>query len=74
MDLPKERKKERKIHGDKLPISHRFEEEEEGTDVASDVLVVKVEVEDPATPGPLKRNDPGTVTIPQYWFNKLETK
>jgi len=35
-----------------------FEEEEEGTGVASDV--VKVEGEDPATPGPLKRNDPGT--------------
>jgi len=46
-----------------------FEEEEEGTGVASDV--VKVEGEDPATPGPLPlRNDPGTVTIPQYWFNK----
>ena len=29
------------------------EEEEEGTGVASDVLVVKVEGEDPATPGPL---------------------
>jgi len=35
------------------------------TGVASDV-VVKVEGEDPATPGPLKRNDSGTVTIPQY--------
>jgi len=46
-----------------------FEEEEEGTGVASDV--VKVEGEDPATPGPLPlRNDPGTVTIPQYRFNK----
>ena len=40
-----------------------FEEEEEGTGVASDV--VKVEGEDPATPGPLPlRNDPGTVMIP----------
>jgi len=46
-----------------------FEEEEEGTGVASDVVMV--EGEDPATPGPLSlRNDPGTVTIPQYWFNK----
>ena len=46
-----------------------FEEEEEGTGVASDV--VKVQGEDPATPGPLPlRNDPGTVTIPQYRFNK----
>ena len=45
-----------------------FEEEEEGTGVASDV--VKVEGEDPATPGPLPlRNDPGTVMIPQYRFN-----
>jgi len=47
-----------------------FEEEEEGTGVASDV--VKVEGEDPATPGPLKRNDPGTVKIPQYQFNKTK--
>ena len=31
-----------------------FEEEEEGTDVASDVLVVKVEGEDPDTPGYLR--------------------
>ena len=46
-----------------------FEEEEEGTGVVSDV--VKVQGEDPATPGPLPlRNDPGTVTISQYWFNK----
>ena len=46
-----------------------FEEEEEGTGVASDV--VKVQGEDPAPPGPLPlRNDPGTVTIPQYRFNK----
>jgi len=46
-----------------------FEEEKEGTGVASDVD--KVEGEDPATPGPLPlRNDPGTVTIPQYRFNK----
>ena len=49
-----------------------FEEEEEGTGVASDVVMV--EGEDPATPGPLSlRNDPGTVTIPQYWFNKNKT-
>ena len=48
-----------------------FEEEEEGTGVASDVD--KVEGEDPATPGPLPlRNDPGTVTIPQYRFNKTK--
>jgi len=39
-----------------------FEEEEEGTGVTSDV--VKVKGEDPATPGPLKRNDTATVTIP----------
>ena len=40
-----------------------FEEEEERTGVASDV--VKVQGEDPATPGPLPlRNDPGTVMIP----------
>ena len=44
-----------------------FEEEEEGTGVSSDV--VKVEGEYPATPGPLKRNDTGTVTIPQYQYN-----
>jgi len=47
-----------------------FEEEEEGTGVASDV--VKVQGEDPATPGPLKRNDTGTVTIPQYRYNKTK--
>ena len=47
-----------------------FEEEEEGTGVASDV--VTVEGEDPATPGPLKMNDPGTVTIPQFRFNKTK--
>jgi len=47
-----------------------FEEEEEGTGEASDV--VKVEGEDPATPGPQKRNDPRTVTIPQYRFNKTK--
>jgi len=41
---------------------------EEGTGVASNV--VKVQGEDPATPGPMKRNDPGTVTIPQYQVNK----
>jgi len=45
-----------------------FEEEEEGTGVTSDV--VKVKGEDPATPGPDSRNDPGFVTIPQYRFNK----
>ena len=46
-----------------------FEEEEEGTGVASDV--VKVKGEYPATPrSPALRNDPGTVTIPQYRFNK----
>jgi len=47
-----------------------FEEEEEVTGVTSDV--VKVKGEDPATPGPLKRNDPGTVTIPQYRVNKTK--
>ena len=47
-----------------------FEEEEEGTGVTSDV--VKVKGEDPAIPGPLKRNDPGTVTIPQYRVNKTK--
>ena len=47
-----------------------FEEEEEGTGVASDV--VKVQGEDPATPGPLKRNDPETVTTPQYRVNKTK--
>ena len=47
-----------------------FAEEEEGTGVASDV--VKVKDEDPATPGPLKRIDPGTVTIPQYRVNKTK--
>ena len=47
-----------------------FEEEEEGTGVASDV--VKVEGEDPATPGPQKRNDTRTITIPQYQFNKTK--
>ena len=47
-----------------------FEEGEEETGVTSDV--VKVEGEDPATPGPLQRNDSGTVTIPQYRFD--ETK
>jgi len=48
-------------------VRDTFEEEEEGTDVASDV--VKMQGEDPTTPIPLKRNDPGTVTIPQNWFN-----
>ena len=47
-----------------------FGEEEDGTGVASDVD--KVEGEDPATPGPLKRNNPGTVTILQYWINKTK--
>ena len=46
-------------------------EEEEGTSVTSDV--VKVKGEFPAAPGPLKRNDPGTVTIPQsYRVNKTK--
>ena len=39
-----------------------FEEEEEATGVASDALKVKGE----------DRNDPGTVTIPQYRFNKTK--
>jgi len=47
-----------------------FAEETEGTGVTSDV--VKVKVEDPATPGPLKRNDTGTVTIPQHRYNKTK--
>jgi len=47
-----------------------FEEEEEGTGVTSDV--VKVKGGDPAAPGPLQRNDPETVTIPQYRFNKTK--
>jgi len=48
-----------------------FEEEEEGTGIASDV--VKVKGEDPATPGLLpKEIDPGTVTIPQYRVNKTK--
>jgi len=47
-----------------------FEEEEVGIGVASDV--VKVNGEDPATPGPLKRNDPGTITISQYRVNKTK--
>ena len=46
-----------------------FEEEEEGTGITSDV--VKVKGVDPATPGPA-RIDPGTVTIPQYRFNKTK--
>ena len=46
------------------------EDSEEGTGVASNV--VQVEGENQATPGPLKRNNPGTVTIPQYRGN--ETK
>ena len=40
----------------------------QGTRVTSDV--VKVKGEDPAIPGPLKRNDPGTVTNPQYRVKK----
>jgi len=48
-----------------------FEEEEEGAGIASDV--VKVKGEDPATPGLLPQGiDPGTVTIPQYRFNKTK--
>ena len=48
-----------------------FEEEEEGTGIASDV--VKVQGEDPATPGlPPKGIDPGTVTIPRYRANKTK--
>ena len=48
-----------------------FEEEEEGTGIASDV--VKVMGEDPATPGLLPKGiDPGTVTIPQYRVNKTK--
>jgi len=45
-----------------------FEEEEEETGVASDV--VKMEGEDQATPGPLERNDTWTATTPQYLYNK----
>jgi len=48
-----------------------FEEEEEGTCIASDV--VKVKGEDPVTPGLLPKGiDPGTVTIPQYRVNKTK--
>jgi len=48
-----------------------FEEEEEGTGIASDV--VKVKGEDPATPGLLPQGiDPGTVTKPQYRYNKTK--
>jgi len=47
-----------------------FEEGDEGTGVASDV--VKVKGVDLATPGTLKTNDPGTVTIPQYQVNKTK--
>ena len=48
-----------------------FEEEEEGTGITSDV--VKVQGEDPDTPGLLtQRIDPGTVTIPQYRYNKTK--
>jgi len=48
-----------------------FEEEEEGTGIASEV--VKVQGEDPATPGLLPKGiDPGTVTIPQYRYNKTK--
>ena len=48
-----------------------FEEEEEGTGIASDV--VKVMGEDPDTPGLLPKGiDPGTVTIPQYRVNKTK--
>ena len=60
-DLPRRRSR----HGTSPWLSTQlllgpFEEEEEGTSVASDV--VKVEGEDPATPGPLKRNESGTIT------------
>ena len=44
-----------------------FEEEEEGTGVSSDVVKVKGEDDHPRSP--TLRNDPGTVTIPQYRFN-----
>ena len=48
-----------------------FEEEEEGTGIASDL--VTVQGEDPATPGLLPKGiDPGTVTIPQYRVNKTK--
>ena len=48
-----------------------FEEEEEGTGIGSDL--VKVQGEDPATPGLLPKGiDPGTVTIPQYRVNKTK--
>ena len=45
-----------------------FEEEEEGTGVTSDVVQVKGE--NPVTPGSLKRNDSGNVTISQHWLIK----
>jgi len=45
-----------------------FEEEEEGTGVTSDVVKVQVRIRLPQVP--VSRNDPGTVTIPQYRFNK----
>ena len=48
-----------------------FEEEEEGTGIASDVVNVKGE--DPGSPGCLRsvdtRNNPKTVKIPQYRVN-----
>ena len=47
-----------------------FEEEEEGTGVASDVVKVQGEAGHPRSPD--SRNDPGTVTIPQYQFNKTK--
>ena len=52
-----------------------FKEEEEGTSVTSNVVMVKGG--DPATPGPGPpgpdlRNDPGTIMIPQYWVNKTK--
>ena len=47
-----------------------FEKVEEGSGVASDV--VKVKGADQDTPGPLKRNDPGTVTISQYQVDKTK--
>ena len=46
-----------------------FEEEEEGTGIVSDVVKVKGE-DYPRSPA--LRIDPGTVTIPQYRFNKTK--
>ena len=49
-----------------------FEEEEERTGIASDV--VKVKGGDPATPGLLTQGNPGTVTIPQYRVNTTKQR